>query len=219
MRKTFLSFVLLVASTPAYAQTTSGATSAVNISNPASTDSKNRLITPPTIVAPGLAAAGMETCLGSATGGVSLMGLGLTFGRTTPDEGCGIRLAARQLFAFGYPKAALALMCQDTRVAEAMATAGQPCPVPSAEIGARRRQKFAELKKSDDEIITGSIDQPRGGALAFAKAKTVSVWKSPDAAAWKNPDGTPAQQSVEDAAEKTISPDEERWFARASPTY
>ena len=131
MRKTALIFVLLTASVPAYAQTTSGATSAVNISNPASTDSKNRLITPPTVVAPGLAAAGMETCLGSATGGLSIMGGGLTFGRTYPDEGCNIRLAARQLYAFGFQKAALALMCQDPRVAEAMAAVGQPCPTLS----------------------------------------------------------------------------------------
>jgi hypothetical protein len=43
----------------------------------------------------------METCLGSATGGLSIMGGGLTFGRTYPDEGCNIRLAARQLYAFG----------------------------------------------------------------------------------------------------------------------
>jgi hypothetical protein len=125
-------------SASANAQTTSGATSAVNISNPASTDSKNRLITVPTVVAPGLAAAGMETCLGSASGGVSLMGLGLTFGRTTPDEGCAIRLYARQLHAFGFPKAAMALMCQDLRVARAMAVAGQSCPSASVELAPRR---------------------------------------------------------------------------------
>ncbi len=122
---------ILSITTPALAQefaTNSGASSAINITNPASTTSKNRLITPPTVVAPGLAAAGIETCLGSASGGVSVMGGGLTFGSTKVDDGCTIRLLARQLFAFGYQKAAVALMCQDDRVAVAMDAAGSSCP-------------------------------------------------------------------------------------------
>jgi hypothetical protein len=103
MRKTILIFALQVAAVPAYGQTTSGATSAVNIGNPASTELKNRLITPTTVVAPRLAAAGMENCLGSATGGMSQMGLGPTCGQTTPDDGYSTRLAARRLRAFDYP--------------------------------------------------------------------------------------------------------------------
>ena len=194
MRKIALLLVLLLASASAHAQTTSGATSAVNISNPASTDSKNRLITPPTVVAPGLVAAGMETCLGSSSGGVSMMGAGLTFGRTTPDDGCSIRLAARQLFAFGFQKAALALMCQDPRVVEAMAAVGQPCPVASAERGARLGQKVAELKFNSD--ITGSIDRPRTKVFA----------------PWTNPDDVIVQVSTEEATEKGLSVEEERWF-------
>ena len=119
----WIAFVALSISTPVFAQTlgsTSGASSAINISNPASTTSTNRLITPPTVVAPGLAAAGIETCLGSSSGGLSLMGGGLTFGSTKVDDGCTIRLLARQLYAFGFQKAAVALMCQDERVTFAM---------------------------------------------------------------------------------------------------
>lgn len=145
-----IAVVALSLTTPVYAQTmgsTSGATSMINVSNPASTTSTsiststststNRLITPPTVVAPGLAAAGIETCLGSASGGLSLMGGGLTFGSTKVDEGCTIRLLARQLYAFGFPKAAVALMCQDERVAAAMEAAGSPCPIAAP---ALRRQ-------------------------------------------------------------------------------
>src|SRR5262249_53202739 len=139
---------------PAHGQTSSGAQSSVDISNPASTDNKNRLLTVPTVVAPGLAAAGVETCLGSASGGVSVMGLGITVGHTTPDEGCAIRLTARQLYAFGQQNAALALMCQDPRVAQAMAAAGQPC-FADARAPARRSQ-------AADEVNTGSIDRAHG---------------------------------------------------------
>ncbi len=98
----------------------------VDINSPANTTA--HVITTPTVAAPGLAAAGIETCLGSASGGLSLMGGGFTFGATKVDEGCTVRLLSRQLFAFGLHKAAVALMCQDERVAAAMEVAGSPCP-------------------------------------------------------------------------------------------
>jgi hypothetical protein len=99
------------------------------------------------VVAPGLAAAGIETCLGSASGGLSVMGGGLAFGGTKVDDGCTIRLLSRQLFAFGFQKAAVALMCQDDRVAAAMGAAGSPCPVAPVETRERsRRSARAEDK-------------------------------------------------------------------------
>ena len=131
----WIAFALLSVSTPVCAQTlgsTSGASSSINITNP----SKNRLVTPPTVVAPGLAAAGIETCLGAASAGVSVMGGGFTLGSTKIDDGCTIRLLARQLHSFGYQRAALALMCQDERVAIAMEASGSPCP--STPVDARR---------------------------------------------------------------------------------
>jgi hypothetical protein len=126
----FIALVMLMLATPVYAQTTmgttSGASSMVDINSPANTTA--HVITTPTVAAPGLAAAGIETCLGSASGGLSLMGGGFTFGATKVDDGCTVRLLSRQLFAFGLHKAAVALMCQDERVAAAMEVAGSPCP-------------------------------------------------------------------------------------------
>jgi hypothetical protein len=124
-----LVLALLSIATPVYAQSTgstSGAMSMINMSDPASTTS--RVISAPSVVAPGLAAAGVETCLGSAAGGLSLMGGGFTVGTSTVDEGCTIRLLSRQLYAFGFQHAALALMCEDPRVVAAMYAAGSPCP-------------------------------------------------------------------------------------------
>ena len=128
--RVWIAFFILTIATPVYAQTTtgstSGASSMVDINSPANTTA--HVITAPTVAAPGLAAAGIETCLGSASGGLSLMGGGFTFGATKVDEGCTVRLLSRQLFAFGLHKAAVALMCQDDRVAAAMEVAGSPCP-------------------------------------------------------------------------------------------
>jgi hypothetical protein len=131
--------LVLSISTPVCAQTaatksgavsTSAAVSLVNVSDPPSTsgDPTTHVITPPTVVAPGLAAAGVETCLGSSSGGISLMGGGITFSSTKVDEGCTIRLLARQLFAFGFHNAAMALMCEDEHVIIAMSEVGKPCP-------------------------------------------------------------------------------------------
>jgi hypothetical protein len=173
MRLRLAAFILAMA-TPAYAQgvaTTSGAMSMVNISDPpASTSTTNHLVTPPTTVAPGLAAAGVETCLGSASGGVSLMGGGFTFGSTKVDEGCTIRLLARQLFAFGFKTAALALMCQDDRVALAMQTAGTPCPGPQAP--AEPRQHAAASFQAMPALSFAPQEQP---APLFADVRLQSA--------------------------------------------
>jgi hypothetical protein len=149
--RVWIAFLALSISTPVFAQTlgsTSGASSAINISNPASTTSTNRLITPPTVVAPGLAAAGIETCLGSSSGGLSLMGGGLTFGSTRVDDGCTIRLLARQLYAFGFQKAAVALMCQDERVTLAMEAAGTFCPSTSSSPMTHRQVSLSRTEAS-----------------------------------------------------------------------
>jgi len=137
MRMRLLALLMLSLSTPVCAQTvgsSSGAMAMVNISDPPadppSSTITNRLVTPPNVVAPGLAAAGVETCLGSASAGLSLMGGGFTFGSTKVDEGCTLRLLARQLFAFGFRQAAVALMCQDPHVYVAMDEVGTPCPPP-----------------------------------------------------------------------------------------
>jgi len=138
MRLRLLALLMLSMATPVCAQTVasqSGAMSMVNITDPPAdpaTNVTNHVVTPPGIVAPGLAAAGVETCLGSSSGGLSLMGGGFTFGSTRVDEGCTIRLLARQLFAFGFHKAAIALMCQDEHVLVAMDETGTPCPAPGA---------------------------------------------------------------------------------------
>jgi len=151
----WLILLALTITTPVYAQTlgsTSGASSAINISNPANT--KSRLITTPTVVAPGLAAAGVETCLGSTSAGLSVMGGGLTFGSTMVDSGCTIRLLARQLFAFGFQKAALALMCQDQRVAAAMDATGTPCPDAPAGVRQSDRGFLPSLSFAQEEQTT-----------------------------------------------------------------
>lgn len=74
----------------------------------------------PAVFAPGLTAAGLETCLGSVSGGASAIGFGATFGTTIPDPGCAARLDARTLWSFGLKKAAVARLCLTAEIQRSM---------------------------------------------------------------------------------------------------
>jgi hypothetical protein len=86
-----------------------------------------RVIAAPSVFAPGLAAAGIETCLGSVSGGVAFPGGGVSFGSTTKDAGCESRLDARTLWAFGLKSEAVARLCARDEIRAAMPNR---CPQP-----------------------------------------------------------------------------------------
>lgn len=81
----------------------------------------------PSILAPGLAAAGIESCLGSASVGGAGPGFGITIGSTTTDKGCNLRLYARTLYSLGHTVAATQILCNDPEVAAALAVEGVRC--------------------------------------------------------------------------------------------
>ena len=72
--------------------------------------------------------ASQETCMGSRSFGVQAIGFGLSVATTWPDRQCRRIRNARALEEFGYRSAALALLCQDEDVFDAMQRAGTPCP-------------------------------------------------------------------------------------------
>src|ERR1700712_2706234 len=74
----------------------------------------------PSVFAPGLAAAGLETCLGSVSGGGAIIGTGFSFGSSIPDPSCAARLDARTLWSFGLKKAAVARLCLNSDIYRAM---------------------------------------------------------------------------------------------------
>src|SRR6478736_7865410 len=110
----------------------------VTFNTPGNTTSQNstrvsgtqRLIAAPSVFAPGLAAAGIETCLGSVSGGVSFPGGGVAFGTTTKDSGCDTRLDSRTLWSFGLKAEAIARLCMKE---ETRAALGARCPQPQAQ--------------------------------------------------------------------------------------
>ncbi len=81
----------------------------------------------PGVSAPSLATSG-ETCMGSSSIGASGAGFGVAIGSTWNSDQCERRMNAQQLRLAGETKAALALICMNPGVADAMRAVGKSCP-------------------------------------------------------------------------------------------
>jgi hypothetical protein len=107
----------------------------------------------PSVFSPGLAAAGLETCLGSVSGGGAFLGTGLSFGTTIPDPGCAARLDARTLWSMGLKKAAVARLCLNDNIYRAMPDVCDkylPPPAPGY-----RATGYAQAEASEEQPYTG----------------------------------------------------------------
>jgi hypothetical protein len=113
----------------------------------------------PGVVAPGLAAAGLETCLGSVSGGGALVGTGFSFGTTIPDPGCAARLDARTLWSMGLKKAAVARLCLNGDIYRAMPEVCKKyLPPPAPGYPARPpivSARYAHAEASEEQPYTG----------------------------------------------------------------
>jgi len=82
-----------------------------------------------TAVSPSLMSSGTESCLQSISGGLQLVGIGVSTGKYIQDEECNRRRNAITLSNMGMKIAAVSLMCQNADVWRAMLLAATPCPV------------------------------------------------------------------------------------------
>ena len=69
--------------------------------------------------------------------------LGISFGGTTTDWNCERLKLSKTMFDMGMKVAAVAVMCQDRRVWDAMMAAGTPCPI-DGKIGAEAKVAWEE---------------------------------------------------------------------------
>ncbi|MGH1570683.1 hypothetical protein ACRAWG_08495 [Methylobacterium sp. P31] len=111
----------------------------------------------PGVWAPGLAAAGIESCLGSASVGGAGPGIGVTIGGTLTDKGCNLRLYAWTLYSLGHRVAATQILCNDPDVALALAVEGVRCLAgPGAEaqrrVGFSPTEDYASVADSQPEL-------------------------------------------------------------------
>jgi hypothetical protein len=113
----------------------------------------------PGVVAPGLAAAGLETCLGSVSGGGAFIGTGFSFGTTIPDPGCAARLDARTLWSMGLKKAAVARLCLNGDIYRAMPEVCHqylpPPPKPGYRAPPPVPTRYAQAEASEEQPYNG----------------------------------------------------------------
>lgn len=114
---------------------------------------------PPTAVAPAMMSGGNnDLCTTGTSGAVQTQILGVSSGGTVRDMNCERLKLASRLYDMGMKVAAVATLCQDRRVFDAMWNAGTPCPY-EGKIGDAARELWeqnptkipkVEEVKSDD---------------------------------------------------------------------
>ena len=164
---TLLFLILLVCSTSAYAGSTqtnvsgsntaieggytggattyeSGSSSSSTTNNTSNSDIRSA---PPTAGAPSYNSMTQDVCAVGASAGLQTFGVGVSGGKHFIDKNCERLKLARILNDFGMKVGAVAILCQDERVFEAMINAGTPCPI-DGRIG---KEAMALWKKYDFE--------------------------------------------------------------------
>jgi DNA-binding transcriptional MerR regulator len=108
--------------------------------------SSNIRSAPPTAAAPNITNSGSDVCLSGASGGIQTFGLGVSGGKYFRDKNCERIKLSRELNSLGMKVAAVAILCQDERVFEAMEQAGTPCPF-EGKIGKDAKQAWKKYNK------------------------------------------------------------------------
>jgi hypothetical protein len=82
----------------------------------------------PSVNGPNLT-SGLDTCMGSTSGSFNIAGIGFGGGTTFVDDNCKRLKLARELWNFGMKAGAIALLCNDEEVRQALLDTGFTCPV------------------------------------------------------------------------------------------
>jgi len=112
-----------------------------------STSNSNIRSAPPSAGAPSYNSMTQDVCAVGASAGIQTFGVGVSGGKHFIDKNCERLKLARILNDFGMKVGAVAILCQDERVFEAMINAGTPCPI-DGKIG---KDAMALWKKYDFE--------------------------------------------------------------------
>ena len=104
----------------------SGSSSSSTTNNTTNSDIRSA---PPSASAPPVSSMTQDVCAVGISVGVQTFGIGLSGGKHVIDKNCERLKLARILQDFGMKVAAVAILCQDERVFEAMIQAGTPCPI------------------------------------------------------------------------------------------
>ena len=111
-----------------------------------------------TAISPSLMSNGSESCLQSTTGGLQLIGVGVSSGRYTQDIECNRRRDAITLSNMGMKVAAVSLMCQNPNVWRAMFMSATPCPIVKSGKLVVGKNALLEIKQNQELHIADYSD-------------------------------------------------------------
>lgn len=98
---------------------------------------------PPTAIAPSITSINNDLCTVGVSGAVQTQIFGFSTGVTQRDMNCERIKLAKNLYDMGMKVAAVAALCQDDRVFQAMMDAGTPCPI-EGKIGAEAKELWEQ---------------------------------------------------------------------------
>mgnify|MGYP000005481398 FL=1 len=138
----------------------SGSTNDTTSTTTNTTNNNNNTKVPvPTASAPGMSAYSQDICAVGKSGGIQLPGVGITGGSTSRDMNCERMKLSKLLNDYGMKVAAVAILCQDPRVFEAMEQAGTPCPFEGKIGGAAVKQwKKYDIERPDYDKYVEKMD-------------------------------------------------------------
>ena len=111
-----------------------------------------------TAISPSLMSNGTESCLQSVTGGLQLIGVGVSTGKYMQDTECNRRRDSITLSNMGMKVAAISLMCQNPSVWRAMFMSATPCPITKGGKLVVGRNALLEIKRNPELHITDYSD-------------------------------------------------------------
>lgn len=118
---------------------------------------------PPTAVAPAITTINNDICATGASAAVQTQILGISMGGTQRDMNCERIKLSKNLYDMGMKVAAVATLCQDDRVFQAMLDAGTPCPI-QGKIGEQAKDLWKAKGRIKDESVVqtsaNSKEQP-----------------------------------------------------------
>ena len=121
---------------------------------------------PASAISPTINTSNSDLCTFGVAGAVQTQILGISTGTQFTDENCERLKNSKTLYDMGMKVAAVSLMCQDTRVFNAMMNAGTPCPYKGM-IGEDAKAGWAadnEETPKDEESILDDQDVQTGAA-------------------------------------------------------
>ena len=136
--KSLVILILFLFSFQGFAQTNTVSSTSSTVSGTTTVDR-----TPSTASAPSVVINNQDVCSFAASAALQSSILGLAGGGAIRDLNCERLKLSRALFAMGMKVGAVAMLCQDERIFQAMEMAGTPCPY-YGQIGLEAAKGWAE---------------------------------------------------------------------------